>query len=233
MSTAFDTLFLEEALRKEKDHLDNVRMLLEDMLDKVQRFIDWNRRDLAEKIGEEIKEHLQHKRHIEAHIKALEEWTPSIEITETDYQIHITDRTQQFLSIRVHIEEQEEYQRYMQLMQKLKKPVSDDDDDDDEVEEITDERNNIAPNTHCPICQKKIEDLEDPVVDQKGYVYEKKMIELHLSQVGQGENRENRCPVAGTSHLISLASLAPAMRVRHLIKNKRKHRRTNKTESIL
>jgi len=42
--------------------------------------------------AQEIKEHLIHKRRMEAHIKALEEWVPSTNFTETDFETQINDK---------------------------------------------------------------------------------------------------------------------------------------------
>ena len=60
------------------------------------------------------------------------------------------------------------------------------------------------PNSKCPITGTPVEAIEDPVEDEKGYVYERFAIEQY---VGAGARD---CPQSGTSHKISIVSLKPA-----------------------
>eukprot|EP00740_Mantoniella_antarctica_P018412 CAMPEP_0198692904 /NCGR_PEP_ID=MMETSP1468-20131203/238122_1 /TAXON_ID=1461545 /ORGANISM="Mantoniella sp, Strain CCMP1436" /LENGTH=237 /DNA_ID=CAMNT_0044447165 /DNA_START=32 /DNA_END=742 /DNA_ORIENTATION=+ len=64
-------------------------------------------------------------------------------------------------------------------------------------------------NLKCPITAKAIDEIEEPVVDQKGYVYDKKAITQYINQKGG----KAPCPQSGTSHVISIKDLKPARSV--------------------
>lgn len=64
-------------------------------------------------------------------------------------------------------------------------------------------------NQRCPISGKDIGDLDDPVRDSKGYIYERIAIEGYLSQ-GRGRHISKRCPVAGANHMVAVADLVGA-----------------------
>ena len=71
------------------------------------------------------------------------------------------------------------------------------------------------PNSKCPISGKSLDDVTDPVEDEKGYVYEKESITQYIKQQTRGRSGANAvtpCPQSGTSHVISLQTLAPASR---------------------
>ena len=66
------------------------------------------------------------------------------------------------------------------------------------------------PNSKCAISGIAVEAIEDPVEDEKGYVYEKAAIEQYVrSHTGRGRGDTCSCPHAGTSHQISMQSCGP------------------------
>jgi len=56
-----------------------------------------------------------------------------------------------------------------------------------------------------PLLQ--IMELEDPVEDERGYVYEKAAVQDYIRQKPPGHCQ---CPVSGTVHLITIEGLRPA-----------------------
>ena len=70
------------------------------------------------------------------------------------------------------------------------------------------------PNARCPISGKSLKDIEDPVEDDKGYVYERQPMELYIKQHTR-RTRETAvdCLQSGTTHKVSLASLKPATKL--------------------
>lgn len=67
------------------------------------------------------------------------------------------------------------------------------------------------PNSKCPISGKAVEEIEHPVEDEKGYLYERDVIEQFIrANTGRGRGDACDCPQSGTSHKISIASLKPA-----------------------
>lgn len=67
------------------------------------------------------------------------------------------------------------------------------------------------PTMKCPITGKAVEEIEDPVEDEKGYIYENAAIEQYiLAHTGHGRGDSYDCPQSGTTHKISIASLKPA-----------------------
>ncbi|KIZ00968.1 hypothetical protein MNEG_6995 [Monoraphidium neglectum] len=82
----------------------------------------------------------------------------------------------------------------------------DDEDDDEDVVDV----GGGALNATCPISGRNIYDLEDPVEDQVGYVYERSAIEQHIRIHAHG------CcdaPFPGVSHRITIAGLKKSTKV--------------------
>lgn len=63
---------------------------------------------------------------------------------------------------------------------------------------------------------------EEPVQDQKGYVYEKKAIEQYVKNM---RGRPVPCPQSGTTHVITLNDLKPARGVERMRKRAKLMRR--------
>jgi len=87
----------------------------------------------------------------------------------------------------------------------------DDEDEDLVVTQAGGAGGHQPPNSKCAISGIAVEAIEDPVEDEKGYVYEKAAIEQYVrSHTGRGRGDTCSCPHAGTSHQISMQSLRPA-----------------------
>ena len=78
------------------------------------------------------------------------------------------------------------------------------------------------PNEMCPMSGKKLVDIDEPVEDEKGYVYERAAIEDYIRRNGKPEGRGGAgekvmsCPVAGTSHQVAVSKLKPSREVEKL-----------------
>lgn len=80
----------------------------------------------------------------------------------------------------------------------------------DEDEDIVMTGAQATTNSRCPITSKPIADIEEPVQDQKGYVYERRAIEQYIRSK---RGAPVPCPQSGTSHALTLADLKPAKAV--------------------
>ena len=88
-------------------------------------------------------------------------------------------------------------------------------------------------NQRCPISGKDIGDLDDPVRDSKGYIYERIAIEGYLSQ-GRGRHISKRCPVAGANHMVAVADLQSAqMQVRAVRRRERLTQNQNENDEVM
>ncbi|KAK9829294.1 hypothetical protein WJX72_004993 [[Myrmecia] bisecta] len=67
----------------------------------------------------------------------------------------------------------------------------------------------VARNRSCPITGKPVMELTEPVEDQLGFVYERKEIEEYIRR----KRGSCACPMAATSHTITLADLKKANKV--------------------
>ncbi len=56
-----------------------------------------------------------------------------------------------------------------------------------------------------------MDELQDPVEDQKGYVYDKKSIYDYIAH--RGAHGQVQCPVMGCAHMVSRATLKPCTRI--------------------
>jgi E3 SUMO-protein ligase NSE2 len=68
----------------------------------------------------------------------------------------------------------------------------------------------VARNAKCPITMKVVLELEDPVEDEVGYVYDRQAIVQMLKNAGP---RGIKCPEAGTNHRVTEGRLRPATKV--------------------
>lgn len=116
-------------------------------------------------------------------------------------------------SLRLQPEMKQYYQDVSQRLEIEDESAQQQDGDDDEVQ-MGGSNTGAAPNATCPLSLKPILELEDPVEDQKGYVYERENIEGYI--------RESRgsvsCPAAATSHFVTMATLKKANKVIRLQK---------------
>ena len=99
------------------------------------------------------------------------------------------------------------------------------------------------PNEMCPMSGKKLVDIDEPVADEKGYVYERAAIEDYIRRNGKPEGRGGAgekvmsCPVAGTSHQVAVSKLKPSREVEKLKRLKARQvgdkRRRSDVEEII
>lgn len=60
-------------------------------------------------------------------------------------------------------------------------------------------------NAKCPLTMKPVEEMEDPVEDARGFVYEREAIVQYI-----GKSKSTACPVAGTNHKVTVSELKPS-----------------------
>lgn len=70
----------------------------------------------------------------------------------------------------------------------------------------------------CAFVAVQLVDLESPVEDDKGFVYEGSAIRTAITRGGG----VIECPVAGASHMVRLTNIKPSRRVLRLQKQKRR-----------
>ena len=70
----------------------------------------------------------------------------------------------------------------------------------------------LAKNTLCQMTMKPILELEQPVQDRVGMVYDKAAMVEYIKKHG-GHDQRVPCPVAGTTHTVTLSELRPAAAV--------------------
>ncbi len=91
---------------------------------------------------------------------------------------------------------------------------------DDEIAIAGNSTQQVGRNDRCPISGKPIMELEEPVVDDMDFVYEK----AYILQI-IGKKPCIKCPVAGTMHDVTAKELKPATK---LIAEKKKLARGGK-----
>lgn len=83
--------------------------------------------------------------------------------------------------------------------------------DDEDLMVVGGGANGFLRNAKCPLSLKKLEDLNEPLEDSKGYVYEAAAIIDYI-----GRKTSVQCPVAGTTHTVKRAELKPSRHVMRL-----------------
>lgn len=79
-----------------------------------------------------------------------------------------------------------------------------------------------AANVACPLSGKPLMEIEDPVEDQAGYVYERYIVEKYIKE-NQGSVE---CPVSATHHIITIAGLKRA----HKVIRQQRHQKIHGTQ---
>ena len=72
------------------------------------------------------------------------------------------------------------------------------------------QQQNLAVNKRCPLTGKSIMELDDPVRDKRGYVYEKAPLLEYIKRKGQYNNGRAACPVAGAEHMLEKKDITSA-----------------------
>jgi hypothetical protein len=83
--------------------------------------------------------------------------------------------------------------------------------DDEDLMVVGGGANGFLRNAKCPLSLKNLEDLNEPLEDSKGYVYEAAAIIDYI-----GRKTSVQCPVAGTTHTVKRAELKPSRHVMRL-----------------
>lgn len=116
-------------------------------------------------------------------------------------------------SLRQQPEMKQYYQDVSQRLEVEDEAAQPQDDADNEIQ-MGGSNTGAAPNATCPLSAKPILELEDPVEDQKGYVYERENIENYIREGGGSTT----CPAAATNHFVTMATLKKASKVIRLQK---------------
>lgn len=66
-------------------------------------------------------------------------------------------------------------------------------------------------NAKCPITARPVEEMDDPVEDERGFVYEREAIVQYI-----GKSKSKDCPVAGTNHKVTVSELKPSRAAKKL-----------------
>ncbi|DBA85803.1 TPA: hypothetical protein ACH3X1_005355 [Trebouxia sp. C0004] len=111
-------------------------------------------------------------------------------------------------SLRQQPEMKQYYQDVTQRLEIEDEAAQQQDDDDIKIQ-MGGSNTGAAPNATCPLSGKPILELEDPVEDQKGYVYERENIEEYV----RAARGSVACPAAATSHFVNMATLKKANKV--------------------
>lgn len=126
----------------------------------------------------------------------------------TDFKQKLEQHAKRLLpSFRQHSDMKQYYQEFCQRLEVEDEEPQQQNDDDIEVQIGGDA--NAAPNATCPLSLKPIMEIDDPVVDQKGYVYERQVIEEYI----RSDGGKTMCPATATSHEVTLANLKKAHKI--------------------
>lgn len=101
-------------------------------------------------------------------------------------------------------------------------------DDDEDLVAVGGGGSSLIKNKNCPLTAQPVEELEDPVMDQVGYVYDRRAIKQHIQASRYG--REVPAPFAGTMHKITLDSLKDATAEIKLMKRLRRRHQAEEEE---
>ncbi|CAD7703049.1 unnamed protein product [Ostreobium quekettii] len=149
----------------------------------------------------------------------------------TNFAALIAAEVAQIQSDRVAPQETDEYKNLVRDMERRLTGGELLEDEDIVLDETQHGMDGLA-NTVCPISGKNVLDLHDPVQDERGFIYEREVIEAYIKEASRNRSTVT-CPVAGTSHKITVASLRPAAGVISKQRQAKANRRQSMDEDIL
>lgn len=101
--------------------------------------------------------------------------------------------------------------------------------EEDEEVMVDPTQGTIFKNLKCPLSGKDIEELDDPVEDQLGFIYEKELIERSITR---SRNQEIKCPQECTHHKIKLKDLKPAYGLKARVERENKRRKIAESQGL-
>eukprot|EP01024_Parvocaulis_polyphysoides_P048583 TRINITY_DN4639_c2_g5_i1.p1 TRINITY_DN4639_c2_g5~~TRINITY_DN4639_c2_g5_i1.p1 ORF type:complete len:262 (-),score=42.84 TRINITY_DN4639_c2_g5_i1:277-1062(-) len=146
----------------------------------------------------------------------------------TDFEGLINERKQQHLNRIQRNQRVEDHEYYARILQAAGIDADgsgegqDQQQEDDDI--VIETGKNVAPNAKCPLTGIDIFELDNPVEDSKGYVYQSEAI---IKAISQQREKQLKCPVAGTSHFIRENTLKRANKVIFEQKKRRLGRNQN------
>lgn len=162
-----------------------------------------------------LRDVVQVGREAKAHETSLREVAQ--EIASSESSLKTQDYKQMLQTKREHVLNNQQYDwensREARDFDEKASKVSAFEDSDEEVV-VQANAQDIAPNHNCPCSLKPLMELEDPVEDEAGIVYDRAAIEGHIrSTMRTNRNNSVMCPLAGSTHEVSLNSLRTAAKV--------------------
>lgn len=91
---------------------------------------------------------------------------------------------------------------------------------DDDIQVETTRANNFK-NAKCPLSLRDLVDLNDPVQDSHGFVYEREDLQLYMKQVRPDRNGKYPCPVAASGTAFTREEIVPAEAVIRLQRHRK------------
>lgn len=191
------------------DHLQEVAVALEE------------KGESSQELRNKLKAMLEKQADLKAHVKALGELEQSYKCTldSFDFAGFLKDKTAQ-LRHGVTVEQGmlDDFDKAVWEVKNKDVPIPGGDED------VILTSQALQTNSRCPMSAKPVDQLEEPVMDQKGYVYEKKLIEQFIRAKGG----RVPCPQAGAGHVITLNDLKPA---RHIERARKRAKYTGQSST--
>lgn len=175
---------------------------------------------------------LAEKKHeMECRVVALQRLREAYRIdakAEFDFEAYVEEQFQALLAERPARPEQD--RQYRELVASTwaitnpGEPLPGADEDEDLVA-VGGGGSSLIKNKNCPLTGQAVEELEDPVMDPVGYVYDRRAITQHI-----GRAYEVPAPFHGTTHKIGTRSLKDATAEIKLMKRLRRRHQAEEEE---
>ncbi|GMH42727.1 hypothetical protein BSKO_10646 [Bryopsis sp. KO-2023] len=197
--------------------MQNVSTLMESFGEVAVALSDMQDKDLAFEVLNQVKELVTLRENVKHHKEALISLVDTYECPEedgdlTDFDQVIKTKASEFASAsNFRSEDAEEVRSLQAELGNIGAGGNEQAQEMGEDEDLViDDTSGLAPNDTCPLTLKPILEIDDPVEDAKGIVYERRMIEESLHKE---PSNAHVCPMAGTNHIVRLRDLVPARRV--------------------
>mmetsp|Transcript_15231 Transcript_15231/g.42629 ORF Transcript_15231/g.42629 Transcript_15231/m.42629 type:complete len:242 (-) Transcript_15231:72-797(-) len=168
----------------------------------------------VESIREAVKQALQAHSEMDAQAKALRSLARDYTLGEeaTDFKALLEAKTQQYMvATSTGIDSSELMKEWDRAVWEVNRQGHAAPGGEDEELMIAGDPQ-PAVNAKCPISAKPVMEMQEPVEDQKGYVYEKDHIINYIKSFTR-KGKLAMCPQAGTQHTLTESQLKPARAV--------------------
>ncbi|WIA36485.1 hypothetical protein OEZ86_007785 [Tetradesmus obliquus] len=218
LNPASVTSYFQGMQQRDVGFLENIKTCKEAVLEAAALYVDEHDDEKLKKLRQQLLQLVEAQQQVQAHRTALQvvagQYAPTLEKSNFEQMVQ---EAMDEAPRDAHPERDEDVADFDNITG-LSGAAAGNDEELDEDEELV-VVGGAEKNEKCPYTMKLLIDLQEPVEDHKGFVYEAAAIKDNIRR----NHGRIECPVAGASHWIQLSDLKPCRRVLRMQKHRQRH----------